>query len=227
MSEKEVKVETTPVQEEPVKWYSYVVLLFAIVFFAGFFATSKEWYSVFDFTVLNGGFGNIIGEGGKKFMFRGAGGSGAKDGFVFALTLLPSVLFALGVVNVVEGLGGLRAAEKLMTPLLKPLLGIPGACGLGMIAGLQSTDAGAGMIKSLYNNDLINEDEKTILAMFNFSSDGMITNFFSSGAALFGILVTPIIVPLALMFIMKIFGANLMRFYLKYEHSKEAKKGAA
>ena len=43
-----------PKQEEEVKWYSYVALLFAIIFFSGILATSKEWYSVCDFTVLNG-----------------------------------------------------------------------------------------------------------------------------------------------------------------------------
>lgn len=224
MSEKEVKVETTPVQEEPVKWYSYVVLLVAIVFFAGIFATSKEWFSVFDFTVLNGGFGNIIGEGGKKFIFRGAGGSGAKDGFAFALTLLPAVIFALGAVNVVEGLGGLRAAQKLMSPLLRPILGIPGACGLGMIASFQSTDAGAGMIKAMRQEGLIDEKEKTIFAMYQLSGDGTITNYFSSAAALFSVLVVPIGLPFAVIMVFKFFGANLMRLYLKFEGSKEAAK---
>ena len=214
-------------QEEKIKWYSYVALIVAIVFFSGIFAGSKEWYSVFDFTVLNGSFGKITAEGGKALTFRGAGGSGCQDGFAFALSLLPAVIFALGVVNVVEGLGGLKAAQKLMTPLLKPLLGIPGACGLGMIASFQSTDAGAGMIKAMYNEGLINEDERTVFAMFQLSGDGTITNFFSSGAALFSILVTPIIVPFGLIFVFKIFGANLMRLYIKYDNAKNAKKEAA
>ena len=195
-----------PKQEEEVKWYSYVALLFAIIFFSGILATSKEWYSVCDFTVLNGT---------------------AQDGFAFALSLLPAVIFALAVVNVVEGLGGLKAAQKLLSPLLRPLLGIPGACGLGMIASYQSTDAGAGMIKAMYNEGIINEDEKTIFAMYQFSGDGTITNFFSSGAALFSVLVTPIILPFGLIMIFKFFGANLMRMYIKYEHKKNGAKEAA
>lgn len=220
--------ENKPIQqEEEIKWYSYVALIVAIIFFSGIFAGSKEWYSVFDFTVLNGNFGKIVSEGGKALTFRGAGGSGCQDGFAFALSLLPAVIFALGVVNVVEGLGGLKAAQKLMTPLLKPLLGLPGACGLGMIASFQSTDAGAGMIKAMYNEGLIDEDERTIFAMFQLSGDGTITNFFSSGAALFSILVAPIIVPFALIFVFKIFGANLMRLYIKYDNAKTAKKEAA
>jgi len=155
--------KTVPKQEDEVKWYSYVALLFAIVFFSGILATSKEWYSVCDFTVLNGAFGKIAAANGKMLTFRGAGGNGAQDGFAFALSLLPAVIFALAVVNVVEGLGGLKAAQKLLSPLLRPLLGIPGACGLGMIASYQSTDAGAGMIKAMYNEGIINEDEKNHL----------------------------------------------------------------
>lgn len=220
MSEQEKNVQAP---EEEIKWYSYVALIFAIVFFSGIFATSKEWYSVFDFTVLNGSFGKIAAVGGKSLTFRGAGGNGAQDGFAFALSLLPAVIFALGVVNVVEGLGGLKAAQKLMSPLLKPLLGIPGACGLGMIASFQSTDAGAGLIKAMYNEGLIDEDEKTVFAMFQLSGDGTITNFFSSGAALFSILTVPILIPFGLIFVFKFVGANLMRIYIKMEKAKSAK----
>ncbi len=36
-----------------------------------------------------------------------------------------------------------------MTPVLKPLLGIPGICSLALIANLQNTDAAAGMTKEL------------------------------------------------------------------------------
>lgn len=223
----EMEEKKTFQQEGKIKWYSYVALLFAVIFFSGIFATSKEWYSVFDFTVLNGSFGKIAAVGGKATTFRGVGGNGCQDGFAFALNLLPAVIFALGVVNVVEGLGGLNAAQKLLSPLLKPILGLPGATGLGMIASFQSTDAGAGMIKAMFNEGIINEDEKTVFAMYQFSGDGTITNFFSSGAALFSVLVTPIIVPFALIMLFKFFGANLMRLYIKNEHRKNAKKGAA
>ena len=207
--------------EESVKWYSYVALIVAIVFFSGAFATSKEWWSVFDFTVLNGTFGSLSVVGAKAMTFRGAGGSGGADGFLFALSLLPAVILALAIVSVVEGLGGLRAAQKLMTPLLKPLLGIPGVCGLGMIASFQSTDAGAGMAKELYQENMITDDEKTVFCMFQISGDGIITNYFSSGVALFSVLLTPIIVPFAVIMVFKVFGANLLRLYIKYINKKE------
>ncbi len=50
---------------------------------------------------------------------------GLKDGFLFALELAPSVILSLGIISITDGLGGLRAAQQLMTPVLKPLLGIP------------------------------------------------------------------------------------------------------
>lgn len=210
-------------EERKVGLVSYLALIFAIIFFSGLFAKAAGWLGVFDFTVLNGSFGKILGEGGKTFEFRGSGGSGAKDGFLFALTLVPTVMFALGVVNVVEYLGALEAARQLLTPLLRPILGIPGSAGLALIAALQSTDAGAGMTKLLYENGEIDDNERSVFAAFQFSAGGTITNFFSSGAALFTLanadgslaVTTPMLIPLAVMFIMKVFGANVMRFYLK------------
>jgi len=199
--------------DEKVTWVSYAALLFAIVFFSGIFSTAKGWLQVLDFTVLQGSFGTI-GEGGKE-IFRGSGGTGARDGFLFALTLMPSVILALGVISVVESLGGLAAAQKLMSPLLKPLIGIPGICGLALIASFQSTDAGASMTKTLYESGVITDEERTIFATFQISADATITNYFSSGAALFAFLGTPIIVPFVVILVFKIVGANLMRLYLK------------
>lgn len=65
-----------------------------------------EWWRVFDFTVLNGAFGQINAAGDTAVSFRGSGGMGAKDGFLFALELAPSVILSLGIISVTEGLGG-------------------------------------------------------------------------------------------------------------------------
>ena len=110
--------------------------------FPEFFRTDS-WWRVFDFSVLNGSFGQLPGANGATTSFRGAGGTGAKDGFLFALELAPSVILSLGIISITDGLGGLRAAQQLMTPVLKPLLGIPGICSLALIANLQNTDAAA------------------------------------------------------------------------------------
>lgn len=196
-----------------VPWYGYVAFLVAILMFSGIFSSAEGPLKVFDFNVLAGSFGNITGE--QATNFRGIGGNGAKDGFMFALTLIPAVILALGLVNVIDGLGGLRAAEKLMTPILEPLLGVPGVTALANIANLQSTDAAAGMIKELVDNGKITDKERSIVIAYQTSGSAGLTNYFSSGAATFAILGTPIIVPLAVILVFKIVGANLMRLYLK------------
>jgi nucleoside recognition membrane protein YjiH len=210
--------------EPKVTWVSYVALVFAIIFFSGLFSSATNWLRVLDFTVLQGSFGTI-GEGGA--IFRGSGGSGARDGFLFAINLMPSVILALGTVAVVEGLGGLAAAQRLLSPLLRPLLGIPGICGLALIASFQSTDAGAGMTKDLYESGEITDNERSIFAMFQISADAIITNYFSSGAALFAFLTTPIIVPFLVCLVFKVLGANLLRIIINMTENKDKGKVAA
>lgn len=199
---------------QQVTWVSYVAFIFALLFFSGIFASSQGWVRVFDFNVLNGAFGKIGVEGAKTFTFRGVGGTGARDGFMFSLELMPAVILALGVVSVVEGLGGLRVAQKLMTPILKPLIGIPGICSLALIANLQSTDAAAGMTKELCQNGQITDDERSIFAAYQISASATITNYFSSGAALFSFMLVPIIIPLIVMMVFKVLGANVLRLYI-------------
>lgn len=147
-----------PLDTEKVGIKGYGVFL-TIIFFSGVFSGSEGWWRVFDFTVLNGSFGHVTG----TQTFRGAGGTGAKDGFLFALELAPSVILSLGIIAITDGLGGLRAAQQLMTPILKPLLGIPGICSLALIANLQNTDAAAGMTKELAQEGEITERDKVIL----------------------------------------------------------------
>ncbi|MGI9277926.1 MAG: nucleoside recognition domain-containing protein [Endozoicomonas sp.] len=204
---------------------NYIALAFAIAFFSGLLQ-SNEWWGVFDFTTLNGTFGSIL-DGGS---FRGTGGSGARDGFIFALTLVPTCMFALGMINVLEHYGALKAARKLLSPLLRPLLGIPGAAGLALIGSLQNTDTGAGLTKNLVEDGELKGDEVDIFTAFQFSAGATIVNFFSSGAVLFtltnadGSLAVPTSLGLAVavMFIFKIVGANLMRLYLLTQRKKSS-----
>jgi nucleoside recognition membrane protein YjiH len=222
--EKKTAQEIVDASMAKVPWYGYVALILAIIFFAGIFnattgflqadglldAERWGWTRVLDFDSVLGAFGRIAGGGN----FIGVGGTGARHGFLFALTLIPAVLFALGMVQVIDHAGGLKAGQKLLTPLLKPLMGIPGICGLGIVSSLQSTDAGAGMIKTLREADFINEREKTIFAAFQFSAGGTLTNYLSSGAAVFAFITVPVLIPLIVIFIFKVFGANVVRFWL-------------
>ena len=208
----EEKKESCETQSVKVPWTGYIALVFAVVFFSGLLASQKGWITAFDFNALAGKFG--VMKDAAKATFQGQGGFGARDGFMFGFGLLPSVMLALGMVEIVDHLGGLKAAEKLLTPILRPLLGIPGVAGLAMVTSFQSTDAGAGMTRMLRETGCITENEKTVFFAFQFSSGGTVTNYLASGAALFSFVTVPIVLPLVLIFVLKIFGANLVRIYL-------------
>ncbi|MDU4959082.1 MAG: nucleoside recognition domain-containing protein [Sporomusaceae bacterium] len=196
-----------------VPWTGYAALVFAVIFFSGLFAGGKSWTAVLDFNALNGQFGTM--KEAARATFYGMGGQGARDGFLFAFSLVPAVMLALGVVEVVEHLGGLRAAQRLLTPVLRPLLGLPGVAGLALISSLQSTDAGASMTKTLREDGLLTEREKTVFAAFQFTAGGTITNYLSTGSALFAFISVPILIPLVVIMLLKVCGANIMRLYLR------------
>ena len=226
-----------PAHDEKVTIGAYVSLIFAIVFFSGLCAT-KEWWGIFDFTTMNGSFGTLVAsvtdKGGELTTsmanFRGKGGSGAIDGFMFALTLVPTVMFALAMITVFEHYGALRAARQMLTPILRPILGLPGSATLALIASLQSTDGGAALTRQLKDANELTEDEVHIFATFQMTADACITNFFSSGAVLFtltaadGSLAVPVSLGLCLgvLLLGKVFAANLMRLFL----IRSAKKAA-
>ena len=109
-----------------------------------------------------------------------------------------------------------------MSPILKPLLGVPGICALANIANMQSTDAAAGMIKELVDAGEITDDERSVIIAYQTSASAFITNYFSSGAAVFAFMTVPILIPIIVMLVFKVIGANLMRLYLKTFAAKSA-----
>ncbi len=142
------------------------------IIFSGIFKDAPGPLKVLDFNNVLGSFGTLgtinDGVGTLAANFRGDGGTGPRDGWLYALTLIPSVMFALGVVRVIDHLDGMKAAQKLLSPLLKPLLGLPGFAGLTLIASLQSTDAIASMTKELKDDGYIDEKQKLYFVHFNF-----------------------------------------------------------
>ncbi len=121
---------------------------------------------------------------------------------------------------------GFISAQQLMTPVLKPLLGIPGICSLALIANLQNTDAAAGMTKELAQEGEITERDKVIFAAYQTSGSAIITNYFSSGVAVFAFLGTSVIVPLAVILVFKFVGANILRVWLNFEERRNPTQGA-
>ena len=150
---------------------------------------------------------------------------------MFALTLAPTTLFAMGIIAVLEHYGALEAMRRLLQRTLKWLMGIPGDTGLAMIASFQSTDAGAALTRSLYDQGQLSTRERDIFTMFQFSAGATITNFLGSGAALLALtsvaadgttqgVPTTIGICFAVLFFFKFFGANLMRLYLNFADRK-------
>ena len=207
-----------PADESPVRWTGYAALIVVVLFFSGAFSECTGLMSCLDFSVLNGSFGNIA----ESFTFMGKGGSGARHGFLFALSLVPGIMLALGVVEVAERLDALRAAQRLLTPFMRPLMGLPGIAGLALISSMQSSDAGAAMTRELSEKGLISETEKAIFAAFQYSSGSSITVYLSMGIALFPYLSVSHLVPLGVILFYKIVGMNLMRLYLHIVTRKEA-----
>lgn len=203
---------------------AYISLVLIVLFFSGVMGRFDNWLSFFDYTTLSGKFGSI---GETATAFTGSGGDGAKGGFLFAFSLIPGVMLAIGAVSVAEYFGAIKASEKLLTPLLRPLLGIPGSAGLAMITSLQSTDASATMTKVLKDNGSLTEYQTTVFSAWMFSSDSAITNFFSTGAALWALtnadgnpaIRISMMIPFVLQLIMKFVGANVVRFHLKKKYN--------
>ncbi len=202
---------------------AYIALAVAILFFSGLFMKVEglKWLSAFDFTTLGGSFGTM--KDPAKNTFIGAGGVSAKAGFLFALSLAPTVMLALGCLEVLTHYGAIRAAHKLLTPFLHPLLSLPGKTGLALITDLQSTDAGAALTKELYDEGEINKKELTIMGAWQYSGAGLINNYFTIGSALFTVLKAPIILPLLLMFALKFVGGMFVRFVLSTVYKEDFK----
>ena len=202
---------------------AYVALAFAILFFSGLLmkVDGMAWLKAFDYTSLIGKFGTMTTP--AKATFRGMGGFSARDGFVFALYLTPSVMLALGVMDILEHYGAMRAAQRLLTPLLRPILGVPGAAGLAMITDLQSTDAGAVLSKTLYDEGGVNIKELTVISAWQYSGAGLIANYFVSGPAIFGVMSIPVILPLLLMFVLKFVGGIMARIGLNLFYKEDFK----
>ena len=208
-------------QKYRVGWTAYVALIVAIIFFSGVLmhVDGAKWLSAFDFTTLIGKFGTMKNPAANTFV--GAGGVSARNGFLFALSLVPSVMLALGCIEVLEHYGAIRAAHKLMTPIIKPILGIPGLTGLALITDLQSTDAGAALTKALYDNREIGEKELIIMSGWQYSGAGMINNYFAIGSAIFSVMTVPVVLPLALIFIFKFVGGVFIRTMLNTVYRRD------
>lgn len=202
--------------EGKITWKSWLALFTLIILFSGIFQKAEGPLKALDLNNLIGQFGTI-GEGGT---FAGKGGTGARDGFLFTLTLIPTVCLAVGLIDLVEHFGGLYAAAKLFTPLLRPLFGIPGTAGLAFVSSFSSSDIGAFMTKQLVDNGHMTDDERTIFVAYQYAGSAVILNTFGTQAALLPIVVLPAGPIIVALWICKVIGANLVRLVIKTRNKK-------
>jgi nucleoside recognition membrane protein YjiH len=192
----------------------------AFVILSGLLSSIPGWPSAFDFISMSGNFGTI--KGAVPSTFLGAGGNGARQGFMFALTLIPGVMLAMGIMAIVEQTGGLKVAKRYLAPLMRPLFGMPGCVSLAMIASMQSTDAGAVLTKVFYEHKEMNDRERLIFTQYEISGSAAINNYLTIAPAVFAALVVPIGIPLLIVIVMKVVGANVTRAILHQVYSDQA-----
>lgn len=197
-----------------VAWLSLIVL---ILILSGAFRTAEGPIKVLDFTNLCGSFGKI-GDTGANLI--GKGGTGAKDGFMAGFNLIPSVMFFCGLLGVFEQLGAFKASDILFRPLLKPLLGIPGKCGIAFISSFTGSDVAAVMTKELYEEGSITDDERTVFVAYQYAGSACINNTITGGAPLVAICPVAIGPCILIMVFCKLVGANIMRLILAMKNRK-------
>ena len=92
-----------------------------------------------------------------------------------------------GLLGVFEQLGAFKASDILFRPLLRPLLGIPGKCGIAFISSFTGSDVAAVMTRELYEDGEITDDERTIFVAYQYAGSACINNTITGGAPLVAI----------------------------------------
>jgi nucleoside recognition membrane protein YjiH len=209
--ENQEKIKTT--------WKGWLSLTVLIMVLSGVFTKSSGPLAALDFTNLCGQFGNVF----EKVNFIGKGGTGARDGFMAGLNLLPPVMLFCGLLGVFEEWGAFDACRVLFKPLLRPLLGLPGTTGIAFISSFTGSDVAAVMTKDLYENNEITDDERTIFVAYQYAASAVINNTISGGAPMLAISPVSFGVVFAVEFICKIIGANIIRVVLAFNRKKGVK----
>ncbi len=203
--------ETNQSETTKPRFVSFVALFFLIVFFSGVAKSLGPAWGFLDYATLVGRFGEVS----QGATFLGTGGTGARGALLYAASFIPSLMLAVGVIEVATHLGALKAAQALLTPVLRPLMGVPGASAVAIIASLMSSDAGAAATRELVDSKMANEKERTILCAFEFSSGASVIFYLTVASVLFSLLPINYLVPLLVTLLFKVVGANLVRLYLK------------
>ena len=197
-------MEEKKAKSEKVGVGAWIALIVLILILSGAFRTMDGPIKVLDFTNLSGAFGTI-------------GDTGAN--------LIPAVMFFCGLLAVFEQLGAYKASEILFRPLLRPLLGIPGKCGIAFISSFTGSDVAAVMTRDLYEEGSITDDERTIFVAYQYAGSACINNTITGGAPLVAISPVALGPCILIMVFCKIIGANIVRIILRLSGKKRSKEG--
>lgn len=200
-----------------VTWKGYLSLFVLIVLFSGVFKDADNFLKAFDFANLTGSFGQVV----DGVDFTGKGGTGAKDGFLFALTLVPTVALAVGIIDVVESMGAMKAAAKIFNPILRPLLGIPGTAGVAFVSSFTSSDVASIMTKELVESGDMTDDERTIFVAYQYAGSAVILNTINTQAPLLPIALMAVGPIILIEIFCKLLGVNMIRLYIKMKNKKQ------
>lgn len=223
--------------EKKVTIKGWIGLAVLIILLSGVFQKNTTFLKAFDFTNLSGAFGTIrvpqvdedgdviISEDGtvsySSYTFQGSGGSGAREGILVAITLMPLVSFAFGLIQLAQNMGAMEAAEKLFRYILRPLYGIPGVCGIAYVASFTSSDVGALMTRQLYEDGAITNNERTIFVAYQYPATAVIGNTISTQAALLPCIVLSTGPVILVLWLCKTIGANIVRIIVSFDKKGE------
>ena len=120
-----------------------------------------------------------------------------------------------------ERRNGMQAREKEgLWELLRPLMGIPGKCGIAFVSSFTGSDVAAVMTKDLYDAGDITDDERTIFTTYQYAGSACINNTITGGAPLVAICPVALGPCIVIMFVCKLVGANIIRLVLKFKKNK-------
>lgn len=231
----------TATPEKSVPLMGWVALLVLVILLSGVFQKNTTFLKAFDFTNLSGAFGTIsvpsvaVDQNGnvatsqngkvpeKKYIYQGVNGTGAREGIMVAIGLLPLTAFAFGLIEWAQNQGAMEAAERIFRYILRPLYGIPGLCGIAYVATFTSSDLGAILTRQMAESNEITEDERTIFIAYQYPATAVIGNTISTQAALLPYVVLSTGGIILVLWLCKTIGANLVRLLIFFE--KKALKG--
>ena len=215
-------------ENERVGFKGWFALTFLVCLFSGIFNEAEGPLKALDILNLTGVFGRISTTStGAAVNFQGIAGTGAKAGFLVALGLIPGICLAVAFVGIAEEMGAMKAAQKVFNPLLKPLMGLNGDCGVALVASLNSSDVGSVMTRQLYEDRKITDTQRTIFIAYQYPGSALVFNVINSCGVILPIIPISLGLSIVVLFVVKVIGANIVRLYFFLTKSRRESKEAA